>query len=83
MTVHGAVFWAIAEEVLDENETLRPHVLVDGPPDFEKLLSFDRALGGPGMHNVNRGRTGAYSIEDRDVFRPYQYCRMYFSLSTQ
>lgn len=80
MTAYGAVFWDIAEEVLNEDETLRLRVLTDGPFDFERILSFDRTLGGPGMHNVNRGRTGAYRIEDRDVFRPYQYCQMYFSL---
>lgn len=80
MTTYGAIFWSIAEEVLSEDEVFGLRALIDGPLDFERLLSFDRALGGPGMHNVNRGRMGAYSIEDRDVFRPYQYCWMHFSL---
>lgn len=50
------------------------------PIEFSVLLAFDSSLGGPGMHNVNRGRTGAYAPNDRDVFRPYQYCWMYFRL---
>lgn len=80
MTAYGAVLWGRAKEVLDENEVLRLRAIADGPPNFEELLSFDRALGGPGMHNVDRATTGGYDIEDRDVFRPFQYCRMYFSL---
>jgi hypothetical protein len=81
VTAYTAVLWGLADEILDEEELCQLRALAaDPPPDFEDLLNFDRSLGGPGMHNVSRGKTGNYHIEDRDVFRPYQYCWSYFSL---
>src|SRR5215210_3415395 len=72
-------FWGLAREVLDDEELGRLGALAEAP-DFVDLLAFDRSLGGPGMHNINRGRIGAYHPEDRDVLRPFQYCWAYFSL---
>lgn len=48
------------------------------------LLSFDSALSGPGVHNIHNandlspGAEGRYDYSDRDVFRPIQYCAVYF-----
>ena len=35
------------------------------------------------MAHVSQGRTGNYAPEDRDVFRPLQYCADYFQLMTE
>ena len=45
-------------------------------PDFQEILDFDRSLGGIGLFNINKERTGRYHVEDRDLFRPLQYIYM-------
>lgn len=45
-------------------------------PDFQVIFEFDRSLGGIGLFNVNKGRTGKYHVDDRDIFRPLQYIYM-------
>lgn len=50
----------------------------------KRLYALELKVGGIGIHNVNRmmssrhhqepGVTGTYDLEDRDIFRPIQYC---------
>jgi hypothetical protein len=44
----------------------------------EKVMSFDKSLGGPSMLNQTRNGSSRYYIKDRDIFRPLQYCRSHF-----
>lgn len=76
---YTANLWALAEELLSRGELddLRG-VASNRPLDYARLVLFDQSLGGSGIHNVSRGNSGAYAIEDRDVFRPLQYCSMIF-----
>ena len=52
-----------------------------GEPDFSRLVEVDQTLGGPGFSNVSCNGTGRYHVEDRDIFRPLQYCSMYFRMA--
>jgi hypothetical protein len=45
---------------------------------FDKLLELDEAFGGACMSKVTQKGTGQYDLDDRDVFRPLQYCATYF-----
>ena len=47
------------------------------PLDFEALVQLDAELGWACISNVNNGNVGNYHVDDRDVFRPLQYCAGY------
>ena len=47
---------------------------------FANMFEYDKKLGGPGIHNINKGNTGRYSVKDRDIFRPIQYIYAYFKM---
>lgn len=51
------------------------------PFDYSKLVELDQTLGGPGFSNVSCNGTGRYHVEDGDIFRPLQYCDMYFEMA--
>lgn len=55
------------------------HVADTNPLDIKELVNLDNKLGGPGLSNINEGDSGRYDIDDRAVFRPFQYCVAYFS----
>lgn len=48
------------------------------PLDLKHLIAFDNTIGGPSVSRIDCGREGRYEIPDRDIFRPLQYCGMYF-----
>lgn len=50
---------------------------ISSAPNFAIFLDFDKSLGGIGLFNVNKGRSGRYHVEDRDILRPLQYIYMY------
>lgn len=47
---------------------------------FSNMRNIDMNMGGAGTHNINRGNTGRYNIEDRDIFRPIQYIYAYLQM---
>lgn len=49
------------------------------PLDLSHLITFDDTLGGPSVSRMNCERHGRYEIPDRAIFRPLQYCGMYFN----
>lgn len=48
------------------------------PLNLSLLTAFDDTLDGPSVSRINCEREGRYEIPDRDIFRPLQYCGMYF-----
>jgi len=42
------------------------------------LTAFDEEFVGPSISRINCQNSGRYEIADRDIFRPLQYCGMYF-----
>ena len=67
----------LSEDELDESGDL----FTEEPFDRQKLIALDKKLGGPGFSNVSCNGTGRYHVQDRDIFRPLQYCSMYFKLA--
>lgn len=67
----------LTEDELDEFGDL----FTEEPFDRHKLVALDKKFGGPGFSNVSCNGTGRYHAEDRDIFRPLQYCSMYFKLA--
>ncbi len=72
----------------DEWATLR-RISATSPLDRRGLADFDDSLGGPSMRRIADSRTGdgtlgipghgvgRYETDDRDVFRPLQYCAVH------
>ena len=74
----SALLNGLALELLGPEQTARIAALVDGDAvDWPAFVTLDEELGGPSVERVNTGQTGAYEIADRDVFRPFQYCKAY------
>lgn len=71
------------------------HVSTSTPLDRERLVEFDRSLGGPSVAAISTrelvGGTlsipghgvGRYHIADREVFRPLQYCSVWLTNSDE
>ena len=80
MSTFTKELWALAEGLLSPEELERTHVLVKTTPlVFDHLLELDEIIGGACMtHVTNQAGSGQYVLDDRDVFRPLQYCAMYF-----
>jgi hypothetical protein len=82
MTTPYRALIALASDTLTEAELDKYRQLfAEEPFDYSKLIDFDRSIGGPGFTNVSCNGTGRYHVEDRDIFRPLQYCSMYFKMS--
>lgn len=63
---------------LQEYSTIQA-IAVSTPLDTEALKCFDTTLGGPSLDRVNCAGSGRYHVDDRDIFRPLQYCATLFS----
>lgn len=71
-------------ELLTESERNEfSNLFTESPFDVGKLMGLDRKLGGPGFSNVSCNGTGRYHAEDGDIFRPLQYCSMYFKMACE
>lgn len=82
MTTPYRALITLASDLLTEAELDEfGQLFSEEPFDNGKLLELDRNLGGPGFSNVSCNGTGRYHVEDRDVFRPLQYCSMYFKMA--
>jgi hypothetical protein len=68
---------AIALFTVEEQNTLRM-LIASEPFDSNLLDRFDNSIAGPSVARMNCNNMGRYAVEDRDVFRPLQYCGMYF-----
>lgn len=78
--MHTEALRELAEELLTPAQIERlDEIIAAHPLDFDALFAFDVALGWGSMGHVSTGNTGNYAIEDRDVFRPIQYCEMHFA----
>jgi len=80
MTTFTPELWTLAEGLLTPEELQRARGLVKANPlVFDDLLEVDAMIGGACMTQVtNQAGSGRYHVDDRDVFRPLQYCAMYF-----
>lgn len=71
--------WDLAGELFGPEELARMRLVVQSCPlSFDQLLALDEMLGGASMSQVTQNGTGQYHLDDREVFRPLQYCAMYF-----
>jgi hypothetical protein len=76
---HTETLWQLVIELFTPEEAKQIRLLTKKEPlDLGLLTTFDEMLGGPSVSHMNCRREGRYEISDRDVFRPLQYCGMYF-----
>jgi hypothetical protein len=80
MTRFNTELWELTERLFSPGELEKMRSVVKAQPlDFDHLLDLDTTLGGACITNVtDKSGNGQYAIGDRDVFRPLQYCAMYF-----
>jgi len=79
MSNHTETLWQLVTELFATQEVEQIRLLTKTKPlDLIFLTTFDDSLGGPSVSHMNCGQEGRYEIPDRDIFRPLQYCGMYF-----
>jgi hypothetical protein len=79
MNLHTPALLDLTRELLNAQQFEKLMAIVGRDSlDFFELEEFDAGLGWGSFRHVNNGNTGNYHGDDRDVFRPLQYCRMYF-----
>lgn len=79
MKDHTQTLWYLVAELFSDNEQHRLKELVASKtPDASAVIEFDNSIPGPSIKRLNCENTGRYAIDDRDVFRPLQYCAMNF-----
>lgn len=80
MGIHSEQLLELASYLFDPRSlAVLRSLSTTAPADIAALLDLDGQIGGLGISNINCGNSGIYAIEDRDVFRPIQYCAMIFS----
>ncbi len=79
MEKHIAILNQLVTELFSEDEQIRLQDLVANEiPDAESVLTYDDGIAGPSIRRLNCIGAGRYAVEDRDIFRPLQYCAMNF-----
>ncbi len=79
MKHHAEVLRQLVSELFTDEEIGHLQILVSVPvPDAKAILDFDDTIIGPSTRRLNCLNTGRYAVEDRDIFRPLQYCAMDF-----
>ena len=79
METHNRILRNLTDELLSSDEVDHLRQIIETEPfDPDKVIEFDLSLGGPSISRINCKRSGRYSVDDRDIFRPLQYCSMYF-----
>ena len=83
MGVHTETLWRLANQLYLEVMVAEIRELTQTDPfDYVWLETFDRRLGGPCISMLTgKDRHGRYASEDREIFRPLQYCAMYLEHS--
>jgi len=79
MEKHTETLRRLVAELFTADEQNRLKTLVAPKiPSAEAVIVYDESLGGPSITRLNCNNTGRYAGEDRDIFRPLQYCAMDF-----
>jgi hypothetical protein len=79
MMIHTKTLRYLASELFTEYEQRRLGELHQAyPPNLNILLDFDNSLHGPSIVRMYCKNEGRYEIADRSIFRPLQYCGVYF-----
>jgi hypothetical protein len=79
MVTHTQTLWRLATELFTPEEVTQVRLLTETKPfNLIHLTAFDDGLAGPSISRINCEKSGRYEIPDRDIFRPLQYCGMYF-----
>lgn len=79
MENHTEILWRLVTELFADDEQKRLKVLVTPKiPNAQAVIVYDESLDGPSITRLNCNNTGRYAVEDRDIFRPLQYCAMDF-----
>ena len=79
MKKHTDVLRQLVTELFTEDEQARLRALVaEEIPNANAVLEYDESLEGPSITRLNCLNTGRYATDDRDIFRPLQYCAMNF-----
>lgn len=80
MNAHTLALQELAGELLTAQQYERLTAIAGRYPlDLANLAAYDFELGWGSFRHVNCGNSGNYDIDDREVFRPLQYCLMYFT----
>lgn len=84
MQKYTTILRQLITELFSEDEQIRLQDLLSKEiPDAEDVISYDNSIEGPSIRRLNCGRTGRYAIDDRDIFRPLQYCAMNFRIENK
>jgi hypothetical protein len=79
MEKHTETLWQLVYELFTEEEQTRLRELLKHKiPDAKSIIAYDESLGGPSITRLTCHNSGRYAVEDRDIFRPLQYCAMDF-----
>src|SRR5512144_855749 len=75
MERHAETLRRLVSELFTEEEQIRlGELLTRKIPDANSIIGYDESLDGPSITRLNCHNTGRYAVEDRDIFRPLQYC---------
>lgn len=79
MSQQTATLHLLSEEILP-SERLNQLLIIahNNHPILAEVIAFDASLGGPSLATIDDGMQGRYEFDDREVFRPLQYCKAYF-----
>lgn len=76
---HTETLRHLAEELfLSDEWQILQQLCKTSPINYPQINSFDQSLGGPSILGVSCRGWGRYEAQDRDVFRPLQYCAVHF-----
>lgn len=80
MGTHSEKLWNLSGEIFSDAtlEALR-RVVNASPFEYDSLVAFDCTLAGPNMRILSSNGKGCYAAEDREIFRPLQYCAMFLN----
>lgn len=83
MGVHTAILWSLTNQLYTRASVVELRELTQTDPfDYTWLEIFDQKLGGPCISTLtDKDGHGRYAVEDREIFRPLQYCAMYLEHS--
>jgi hypothetical protein len=85
MGEHTRSLWQLARKILDPHQLTRLQTIASKPFDYSELARFDRSLGDPNLTTIQtktaNGFMGQYALADAEVFRPLQYCAVYFEFA--
>lgn len=79
MLIHTRILWAVAQDVYSAQEFIElQRAILAVEPYPEPVAKFDLSMGGPSLTRLSCAGHGRYHIDDREIFRPLQYCHRHF-----